>query len=48
MATACSEPPVAAGGVNRPRPRGLDAGRGVPFVSGPAGVQEVPRGGGVR
>ena len=48
MTTACSEPPAAAGGVNRPRPRGIDAGRGVSIVSGHAGVQEVPRGGGVR
>ena len=48
MATACSELPVAAGGVNRPRPRGLDAERGVPFVSGHAGVQEMPGVSGVR
>ena len=48
MATACSELPAAAGGVDRSRPRGLDAGRGVPFVSGHAGIREMSRGYGIR
>ena len=47
MATASSEPPVAAGGGNLPWPHGLDVRRSEPFVSHLAGIQEIFHGYGV-